>query len=125
MEGVGMADRVLMISWGTPVRGSEERGLEVFNEALGLYGRMQQDGRIESFDVMLFEPNGAVNGCILIRGSAGQMTAVREDDEFRLSTINASLIVDDLRLVEGYANEGVARQMGVYQEAISKVPQRA
>jgi hypothetical protein len=120
-----MADRVLMISWGTPVRGSEERGLEVFNEALGLYGRMQQDGRIESFDVMLFEPNGAVNGCILVRGSAEQLTAAREDDEFRLSTINASLIVDDLRLIEGYANEGVARQMGVYQEAISKVPQRA
>lgn len=120
-----MADRVLMISWGTPVRGAEERGLEVFNEALGLYGRMQQDGRIESFDVMLFEPNGAVSGCILVRGTAEQLTAAREDDEFRLSTINASLIVDDLRLIEGYANEGVARQMGVYQEAISRVPQRA
>ena len=53
-----MADRVLFISWGTPVRGSEERGLEVFNATLGLYGRMQQDGRIEAFDVMLFEPTG-------------------------------------------------------------------
>ena len=120
-----MADRVLMISWGTPVRGSEERGLEVFNEALGLYGRMQQDDRIDSFDVMLFEPNGAVNGCILIRGSAEQLTAAREDEEFRNATINAALIVDDLRLIDGYTNEGVARQMTMYQEAISKVPQRA
>src|ERR1700742_1088579 len=105
MEGVGMADRVLMVSWGTPVRGSEERGLEVFNEALGLYGRMQQEGRIESFDVMLFEPNGAVNGCIVIRGSAEQLAAAREDDEFRRTTISAALIADDLRLIEGYANE--------------------
>ena len=57
-----MADRVLTISWGAPVHGREERGLEVFNEALGLYGRMQQDGRIESFDVTLCMPNGGVEG---------------------------------------------------------------
>jgi hypothetical protein len=120
-----MADRVLFISWGTSVRGSEERGLEVFNESLGLYGRMQQDGRIEGFDVILFEPNGAVNGCIQIRGSANQIAAVREDQEFQRTTIDAALIVDDLRLIEGYTNEGVAQQMALYQEAISKVPQRA
>jgi hypothetical protein len=120
-----MADRVLLISWGTPVRGSEERGLEVFNETLGFYGRMQQDGRIDSFDVMLFEPNSALNGCILVRGTAAQIAGVREDEEFQRNTINAALIVDDLRLIDGFANEGVARQMGLYQQAISGVPQRA
>ena len=30
-----MADRVLFIGWSTPVRGREERGLEVFNESIG------------------------------------------------------------------------------------------
>ena len=30
-----MADRVLFISWNAPVRGREERGLKVFNEAMG------------------------------------------------------------------------------------------
>jgi hypothetical protein len=119
-----MADRVLFISWGTPVRGAEERGLEVFNETLGLYGRMQQDGRIEAFDVMLFTPNGAINGCIQMRGSAAQLAAAREAEDFRRTLADAALIVDDLRLVEGYANEGVAAQMALYQDAISKVPQR-
>ena len=56
-EGSRMADRVLFIGWGTPVRGREERALEVFNESLGLYGRMQQEGRIESFDVTLLGAN--------------------------------------------------------------------
>ena len=37
--------------------GAEERGIEVFNEALGLLGRMQQDGTIEKFDVALLAPN--------------------------------------------------------------------
>ena len=52
-----MADRLLFIGWGPPVRGREERALEVFNESVGLYGRLQQDGRIDSFDVSLLRPN--------------------------------------------------------------------
>jgi hypothetical protein len=120
-----MADRVLFISWGSTVRGSEERGLEVFNAAMGLYGRMQQDGRIESFDVMLMRPNGMMGGCIQIQGSAAQMAAVREDEEFQRSLIDATLMVDDLRLMDGFINDGVARQMAMFQEAISQVPQRA
>jgi hypothetical protein len=120
-----MADRVLFIGWGTPVRGMEARGLEVFNEALGLLGRMQQDGRIEEFDVTLLAPNGGMNGYVQIKGSAEQITAVREDAEFRRNTADAGMIVDDLRHIEGYTNEGVARQMALYQEAIERVPQRA
>jgi hypothetical protein len=47
VRGVSMSDRTLFIGWGTSVRGSEGRGLEVFNEALGLLGRIQQEGRID------------------------------------------------------------------------------
>lgn len=120
-----MADRVLFISWGSAVRGLEERGLEVFTEALGLLGRMQQDGRIESFDVVLFEPNGELNGCVTVHGSAAQIDALRQDDEFVRSTVDATLIVDRFRHIEGHANEAVARQMEIYREALAKIPQRA
>src|SRR5712692_28570 len=96
-----MADRVLFISWSTPVRGREERGLEVFNEAMGLYGRMQQDGRIETFDVVLLGPSGDLNGYIELHGSAPQLAAVREDEEFERNLIEAGLVVDGLRVSEG------------------------
>lgn len=120
-----MADRLLFIGWGAPVRGAEERGLGVFNEALGLLGRMQQDGRIESFDVALFEPNGDLNGFVIARGTREQIDALRDDQEFRRNTADAGLIVDGLRHYQGATNEGVAQMMEVYQEAIAKVPQRA
>lgn len=119
-----MADRMLFIGWGAPVRGMEERGLEVFNEALGLLGRMQQEGRIESFDIALLEPNGNLNGYVAVHGSAEQINAMREDEEFRRSTADALMIVDNLRHIAGYTNEGVARQMAVWQQAITRVPQR-
>jgi hypothetical protein len=118
-----MADSVLLITWGSPVHGREEKGLEVFNESMGLYGRLQQEGRIEGFDVVLLEPNGHMDGYIAIRGSVDQLGALRQDDEFRRVLTAASLIVDDLRLIAGSANEGIARDMAVYQEAISQVPQ--
>jgi hypothetical protein len=119
-----MADRVLFISWGANVAGREERGMEVFNEALGLYGRMQQEGRIESFDVVLLTPSTGMDGYMQLNGSAEQMAAVREDEEFQRVLIDASLIVEDLAMTDGYSNAGIARQMEMFQEAVSKVPQR-
>ena len=120
-----MADRVLFIGWGTPVRGREERGLEVFNESVGLYGRMQQEGRIEKFDVILLGSTLGLNGYIELHGSAEQLNAVRESEDFRRSLADASLIVDDIHVVDGFANEGVAREMAIYQESIARVPQTA
>ena len=118
-----MADRVLFIGWGASVRGAEERGLEVFNEALGLCGRLQQDGKIESFDVVLLDPAGDMAGYLEIHGSADQINALDDNEEFTRNTIDASLIVKNFRHTRGYVNEGVARQITMYQEAIGKVPQ--
>jgi hypothetical protein len=118
-----MADRVYVISWGEPVRGREERALEVFNESVGLAGRMQQDGRIESFDVVLLRPNGQLGGYLEMQGSDQQIAALDQDEEFTRNTIDASLIVENLRHDVGYCNEGVARQMELYAEAVGKVPQ--
>ena len=121
-----MADSVLFIGWGENVRGREERGLEVFNQALGMYGRMQQEGRIERFDVCLLTPHGGgLQGCILLHGSQEQLAEVRADPEFQRNLFDASMIVDELGVVDGYANEGIAPQMALYQEAVAKVPQTA
>jgi hypothetical protein len=118
-----MADRVLYVGWGAPIPGREERGMEVFTEALGILGRMQQEGRIDSFDTVLFEPNGGLGGFILLRGSAEQIEAVRNDDEFRSNTADAGLIVQGLTHIEGVTNEAIAGEMALYGEAITKVPQ--
>ena len=48
---------------------------------------------------------------------------MREDEEFQRNTIEASLIVDGLRIIEGVTNEEIARQMALYQESVARVPQ--
>jgi hypothetical protein len=118
-----MADRVLFIGWGKVVRGREERSLEVFDEVVGYYGRCQQEGRIERFDVVLLAPSSELAGYIQIHGTAEQIVAVREDQEFLRNTVDATLCVEGLRHIEGFTNEGVARQMEMYQEAVARLPQ--
>ena len=41
-----MAEAGLFIGWGAPVKGREAKGLEVFNESVEYWGRLQQEGRI-------------------------------------------------------------------------------
>jgi hypothetical protein len=120
-----MADRVLIISWGHPVRGREQHGLEVFDDAVGFYGELRDAGRIEDFDVMLLEPNGLMNGCMLLRGSHAQLDAVSEDERFRRLMVDASLIVEDLRTIDGYSAEGIGQTLPLYAEAVGRVPQMA
>jgi hypothetical protein len=58
-----------------------------------------------------------------LHGSADQLTALRQDHEFRRILVDASLIVDELGVVDGFANEGIAQEMALYREAIAQVPQ--
>lgn len=121
-----MADRMLFIGWGATVRGREERAIEVFNDAVGFYGRLQQDGRIESFDVALLDPNGmGLDGYIQLHGTGAQLSAIRDDDEFRTKLVTASMIVDDLRLADGYTGAGVAREMARFEAVTTAELQHA
>jgi hypothetical protein len=117
-----MADRALFIGWGEAVRGREERALEVFNEWVGMLGRMQSEGRIEGMDVTLLDAHGGeLGGFFQVHGSAEQCAALQSDDEFRRAVIDATLIVDKFGVVPAVTGEGVSREMQIFGEAVSKV----
>jgi hypothetical protein len=117
-----MADSGLFIGWGQVVRGREDRALEVFNETIELFGQMQSDGRIESFEVCLLQPHGGeLGGFELIRGSEEQIDALRRSEDFERINTKASLIVDDLGIVDMLIGEGLGRAMAIYQEEIAIV----
>src|SRR3954463_9867631 len=117
-----MADRALFVGFGAPVRGREERAVEVFGEFVQMFGRMQSDGRIEGMDVALLDPHGGeLGGFFMVHGSSEQCAALVEDEEFRRAVIDATLIVEHFGVVPASTGEGVAREMAMYTEAIRKV----
>jgi hypothetical protein len=97
--------------------------MEVFNDAIGYCAILQEEGRIERFDVVLFQPNGALNGLMLFYGTHEQLVAVREDDRFQRFMMDAQLVVDGLSVTEGWANEGVAQPMGRFLDAVATTQQ--
>jgi hypothetical protein len=117
-----MAERALFIGFGPPVRGREERAIQVFNEFVGMFGRMQSDGRIEGMDVSLLDPHGGdLGGFFMVHGSEAQCAALPGDDEFRRAVIDATLIVDNFGVVPAVTGEAVGREMGMYGDAVKKV----
>jgi hypothetical protein len=115
-----MADAALFVGWGQVVRGREERALDVFNETIELYGQMQADARIESFEVCLLDPHGGeLGGFGLLRGSEDQIDALRRSEDFERIMTKASLVVDDLGMVGASIGEGLGRQIAIYQEQIA------
>src|SRR3954470_24961035 len=117
-----MPDRAVFIGFGQPVRGREERAVDVFNEFVGMCGRMQADGRIEDMDVTLLDPHGGdLGGFFMVHGRADQWAALQTDEEFRGACIDANLIVDNFGVVPAATGAAVGEEMGWYTEAVQKV----
>jgi hypothetical protein len=117
-----MADRALFIGFGVPVRGREERAVEVFNEFVQMFGRMQSDGRIEGMDVSLLDPHGGeLGGFFMVQGSEAQCAALPNDEEFRRAMLDATLIVENFGVVPAVTGEAVGPEMAMYSEAVKKV----
>jgi hypothetical protein len=117
-----MADRALFIGFGAPVRGREERAVEVFNEFVEMFGRMRSDGRVASMEVSLLDPHGGdLGGFFMVYGSEDQCAALTNDEEFRRASIDASLIVENFGVVPAVTGDAVVTEMAMYVEAIKKV----
>ena len=114
-----MADAALFIGWGQVVRGREKRALQVFNESVEYWGGLQGDGKIEDFEVVILTPHGGdLQGFALLRGSEGQVAALRADEEFQRRVARADLIIESQGVVDAAIGEGLARGLAQYQAEI-------
>jgi len=117
-----MPDRAVFIGFGQPVRGREERAVDVFNDFVGMFGRMAADGRIADMDVTLLDPHGGdLGGFFMAHGSAEQCSALMLDEEFRRACTDANLIVDNFGVVPAATGQAVGEEMAMYIEAVQKV----
>lgn len=112
-----MAGEALFIGWGAVVRGREKQALQVFQESMEYYGKLQQDGRIESFDVLLLSPHGGdLNGFVVLRGDRTRLAEIRFSEEFERLLARAAAIVNSPGVVPAYGGDALAQQMGIYQD---------
>lgn len=112
-----MADAAIFVGWGQPARARERQALQVFRRATGYCGRLQEEGRLESFEFVLIQPHGGdLHGFVMLRGTRRDLDAIRSEDEFVRLSARASLVVDDFGVVDAYVGEGLARRLEVFGE---------
>ena len=117
-----MADAGLFVGWGEAVRGREGQAVELFDEVLGYYGRLQEEGTIESFEPVFLEPHGGdLSGFVLIRGDADKLAALRVSDEFTQLSIKALLVVDSFGVVGADLAGRLQKQIEYYTEQIGAI----
>jgi hypothetical protein len=115
-----MADEALFLGWGEVVRGRETKAVDVFNESIEYYGRLQQDGKIESFDAWFLAPHGGdLGGFILLHGEREKLDEIQRSEEFEQLQARVAMIVDRSGTVNAYTGEALARGMGQFQSAAS------
>jgi len=117
-----MADAGLFIGWGAVARGREKEAVDLFNEIVEYYGRLQEEGEIESFEPVFLEPHGGdLSGFVLIRGESEKLAAIRVSAEFTRYSIRAALVVDGFGVVGADLEARLREQMGFYMEQVAAI----
>ncbi|MCW3049756.1 MAG: hypothetical protein JWO74_4040 [Solirubrobacterales bacterium] len=117
-----MAEAGLFIGWGAPIAGREAKGLEVLDESVQYWGRLQQEGRIESFEVVLLTPHGGdLEGFALLRGTSEQTASLIVDDEFERFTTRATLIVQGVGIVPAVLGDGLEQTIAMYSQQVGEL----
>src|SRR3990172_1284981 len=115
-----MADAGIFIGWGEPVDGREREAIEVFDEALAYYKRLEKEGAIESWEPVFLEPHGGdLAGFIILRGYEDKLAKLRATEEFQHLALRASLYGQHMGVVGAAVGEGVTKEMAFFTEQVA------
>ena len=116
-----MAQAALCTVWGAPIPGREKQALKVYNQVMQYWAGLQQEGKIERFDVtVLALAGGDVAGLLVVRGTAEQIDSVRRSKEFQQYVARGELVASHVSVARAYVDEGLAQFMGWYQKVIER-----
>jgi hypothetical protein len=114
-----MADQIIFLGWNRSVTGREQQAMKLFQKGMEFFGKLQADGRIESFEpVILGAHGGDLNGFIMLRGDAEKLPGVRQDDNFINFAMEANYCLEGFGVILGYIGEGLTDTFARYSELI-------
>jgi hypothetical protein len=117
-----MAEMGVFIGWGAPIRGREAKGLDVLDESVAYWGRLQQEGQIESFEVVILYPHGGdLGGFALLRGSGESLDRMRASDEFNRLVARAGLVVEGLGVVSAALGDSLGPQIQLFRDQVGEL----
>jgi hypothetical protein len=92
---------------------------EHFQEVVQFLGGLQGGGKIDSFETVLLTPHGGdLNGFMLIRGDASQISELQASEEWQMHVTRAGFHLAGFGAVRGVTGEGVMAWMARWNQLL-------
>ncbi len=112
-----MSTHVIFYGWNRSVPGREQISAQHMQEYLAYLAGLQQNGAIDSFEVVLLGPHGGdLNGFFLIRGNRDQLDAMQASDEYMNHVTRGNIHLEGSGAIRGVSGEGVMEWMNRWRE---------
>ncbi|WP_248926181.1 hypothetical protein [Paenibacillus hamazuiensis] len=117
-----MAKGSLIVGWGEIIPGREKAAQATLNSAMQYCIRLQQEGKIDRFEVVVLEPHGSdFNGFVLITGDKETVAKLRVEEEFVSVIIGVQLVHRYVRVVGAYAGAELQSLFAMWDEQEDKI----
>jgi urease accessory protein UreH len=117
-----MANAALFVGWGQVVRGRETKAIQVFNDSQVYYARLQQEGKIESFETVILQPHGGdLAGFVLLRGDRATLEGLTSSPEFQTLTVRANMIAENVGVISAAIGTELTEGIGRFLQAATEL----
>ncbi|MFC5449388.1 hypothetical protein [Paenibacillus aestuarii] len=112
-----MAKGSLIVGWGEIIAGREKSAKATLDNAMQYCIRLQREGRIDRFEVVVLEPHGSdLNGFVLITGDKEAVAQLRVEDEFVSVIVGVQLVHRNVRVVGAYTGAALPSLFAMWDE---------
>jgi hypothetical protein len=119
-----MADHALFIGWGRTLPGREQQALQVFNEAMQYWGRLEAQGDIERFEAFSLGAHGGdLYGFALLRGDSAKLAQISISEEFVRLTTRADLTLERIGVVPAVTGDELIQLYALWQQQAKELAQ--
>lgn len=104
-----MADSVIFVGWSGITAGREKQATELSQKTMEYCTKLQAEGKIESFETVILTPHGGdLNGFMIMRGDAKNLSAIRHESTFLDNSALGMACLDGFGIIEGVTGDGIA-----------------
>ena len=114
-----MGTNAILFGWNRSIPGREKVSAQHFEEFVKYLGGLQQEGAIQTFDVVFLDPHGGdLNGFFLIKGDSAKLDALVSTTEWITHITRASLHLDGSGVVRGVTGNEAMERMALWTSVI-------
>jgi len=108
----------IIIGWNRPITGREKQAGELFGASLAYFGRLQGEGKLDSFEPVIIAAHGGnLNGFFSLKGAPEKLDALRHDNEFLKLVVQLGNCIDGLSVNHFYHGDRLMEVMGMWTES--------